>query len=502
MPNHVKIFDTTLRDGEQSPGCSMNLTEKLEMARQLEKLRVDIIEAGFAISSPGDFESVRAISETVRTPVVASLARLTQKDIDTAWDAVRVAQHPRIHVFIATSPIHMQYKLKMSPNEVIERVRTLVAYTRGLVEDVEFSAVDATRSEWDFLARVFTEAVRAGATTLNVPDTVGYTTPDEMFALIQYLRRNVEGAEKVVFSTHCHNDLGLATANSLAAVRAGAGQVECAINGIGERAGNAALEEVVMALKTRAGYFDAELGVDATRIYRASSALSRIIGQRVAPNKAIVGANAFAHEAGIHQHGVLANRETYEIMSPESIGLPRSQMVLGKHSGRHAFDERLKSLGIHVSPEQLDEAFAKFKALADRKKQVSDRDIEALVLGDRLASEEVYALESFVVNSGSGIDASANISLKKKDGSIQKASALGDGQVEAAFSAINAIVGLNPELRDYTIHSVSEGEDAQGEVTVKLFCDGRMVTGRGLSIDVIEASIRAYVSGVNKLLID
>ncbi len=502
MPNHVKIFDTTLRDGEQSPGCSMNLTEKLEMARQLEKLRVDIIEAGFAISSPGDFESVRAISETVRTPVVASLARLTQKDIDTAWDAVRVAQHPRIHVFIATSPIHMQYKLKMSPNEVIERVRTLVAYTRGLVEDVEFSAEDATRSEWDFLARVFTEAVRAGATTLNVPDTVGYTTPDEMFALIQYLRRNVEGAEKVVFSTHCHNDLGLATANSLAAVRAGAGQVECAINGIGERAGNAALEEVVMALKTRAGYFDAELGVDATRIYRASSALSRIIGQRVAPNKAIVGANAFAHEAGIHQHGVLANRETYEIMSPESIGLPRSQMVLGKHSGRHAFDERLKSLGIHVSPEQLDEAFAKFKALADRKKQVSDRDIEALVLGDRLASEEVYALESFVVNSGSGIDASANISLKKKDGSIQKASALGDGQVEAAFSAINAIVGQNPELRDYTIHSVSEGEDAQGEVTVKLFCDGRMVTGRGLSIDVIEASIRAYVSGVNKLLID
>lgn len=499
MSRTIKIFDTTLRDGEQSPGCSMNLAEKLEMTRQLEKLNVDIIEAGFAISSPGDFESVRTIAETVKHATVASLARLTEKDIDAAADAVKPAAKPRIHVFLATSPIHMEYKLKMTPNQVLEKVRTLVRYAKGFVEDIEFSAEDATRSEWDFLVQVFSEAVKAGATTLNAPDTVGYTTPDEMFALMQYLTQNVYNAENVTFSTHCHNDLGLATANSLAAMRGGASQIEVAINGIGERAGNAALEEVVMAIKTRGEYYDAITNVDTTRIYRASSVLSRIIGQRPSPNKAVVGANAFAHEAGIHQHGVLANPLTYEIMSPEAIGLPKNQMVLGKHSGRHAFADRLESLGIVVPSEKIDEAFAAFKQLADRKKVVSDADIEALVVGSRVAFEEKYTLDSFVVNSGTNIDATATITLINGSGE-KKTSMIGVGQIEAAFSAINHLVGISPKLADYSLNAVSEGEDALGDVTVRLDLDGREANGRGLSVDIIEASIRAYLNGVNKLL--
>lgn len=499
MPRQIKIFDTTLRDGEQSPGCSMNLAEKLEMTRQLERLGVDVIEAGFAISSPGDFESVRAVAETVQNATVASLARLTEKDIDAAADAVRPAKKPRIHIFIATSPIHMEYKLKMTPRQVLERVETLVGYAKRYVEDVEFSAEDATRSEWDFLTEVFSMAVKSGATTLNVPDTVGYTTPDEMYALMRHLTGTVSGADRVVFSTHCHNDLGLATANSLAAMRGGATQLECTVNGIGERAGNASLEEIAMVIKTRGAYYNAETGIDTTRIYRASTVLSRIIGQRIPPNKAIVGGNAFAHEAGIHQHGVLANRATYEIMTPESIGLPQNMMVLGKHSGRHAFVERLKSLGICLEKEALDEAFEKFKALADRKKTVSDRDIEALAIGGRTETAELYKLESFVVNSGSAIDATATIALRCGD-EIKKVSMIGVGQIEAAFSAIDSILGITPELVDYALHSVSGGEDAQGDVTVKLALNGNTATGRGLSIDVIEASIHAYINGVNKLL--
>lgn len=499
MARQIKIFDTTLRDGEQSPGCSMNLAEKLEMTRQLEKLRVDVIEAGFAISSPGDFEAVQAIAETVTNASVASLARLTEKDIEAAANAVKAAKKPRIHVFLATSPIHMEYKLKMKPDVVIKKVQELVAYARSFVADVEFSAEDATRSDWGFLTEVFSEAIRAGATTLNVPDTVGFATPDEMYALIQHLTQHVIGAEDVTFSTHCHNDLGLATANSLAAMRGGASQIEVAINGIGERAGNAALEEVVMAIKTRGEYYQAETNIDTTRIYRASSVLSRIIGQRVSPNKAIVGANAFAHEAGIHQHGVLANPLTYEIMSPESIGLPKNMMVLGKHSGRHAFVDRLASLGIQLAPEKVDEAFENFKRLADRKKVVSDADIEALAVGSRVAVEETYALESFVVNSGTNIDATATITLMNGSGE-KKTSMIGVGQIEAAFSAINALVGIAPTLADYSLNAVSAGEDALGDVTVRLDLDGRTANGRGLSIDIIEASIRAYLNGVNKLL--
>lgn len=500
MARRITIFDTTLRDGEQSPGCSMNLSEKLEMTKQLERLGVDVIEAGFAISSPGDFESVRAIAETAKSATVASLARLVEKDIDAAYEAVRPAKSPRIHVFLATSPLHMEYKLKMSPEQVIERVRTLVRYAKSRVDDIEFSAEDATRSDWDFLTAVFSEAILAGATTLNVPDTVGYTTPHEMHALMRHLVENVKGADQVAFSTHCHNDLGLGAANSLAAVRGGATQVECTLLGIGERAGNASLEEVVMAIATRGAQYDAETAIDTKRIYRACGVLSRIIGQRIPPNKAIVGANAFAHEAGIHQHGVMAHPGTYEIMRPESIGLPKNLMVLGKHSGRHAFDDRLKALGIQLEKEKLDEAFARFKALADRKKAVTDRDLEAIAQGgERPETGEAYTLEQFVVNSGSSIDATATVALKK-DGEIKKISMIGVGQIEAAFSAINALTGIAPVLADYSLHAVSEGEDALGDVTVRLELDGETATGRGLSIDIIEASIRAYVNGINKLL--
>lgn len=499
MAEKIIIFDTTLRDGEQSPGCSMNLTEKLEMTGQLELLRVDVIEAGFAISSPGDFEAIRAIAETAKHATIASLARLTQKDIDAAADAVKPARKPRIHVFVATSPIHMQYKLKMTPKEVLERIRSMVRYAKGFVEDIEFSAEDATRSDWDFLTEVFSEAVKSGATTLNVPDTVGYTTPDEMYALMRHLKQTVNGADQVVFSTHCHNDLSLATANSLAAMRGGATQLECTLCGIGERAGNASLEEVVMAMKTRNDYYDVQTNIDTTRIYRACGVLSRIIGQRIPANKAIIGANAFAHEAGIHQHGVLANPETYEIMSPETIGLPKNLMVLGKHSGKHAFENRLTSLGISIDPIKLNEAFEKFKALADRKKVVSDQDIEALVIDDSIAVSQTYALESFVVNSGTTIDATATIALKNGD-TVQKISMIGVGQIEAAFSGVNAIVGITPTLSDYALHSISEGEDALGDVTVQLSYNGKTVTGRGLSIDIVEASIRAYINGINKLL--
>lgn len=499
MANNIILLDTTLRDGEQSPGCSMNLAEKLEMTRQLERLRVDVIEAGFAISSPGDFEAVRTIAETVKEATVASLARVVKQDIDAAAEAVRPAKKPRIHLFIATSPIHLQYKLKMTERELLENVRTLVRYAKSLVEDVEFSAEDATRSDWAFLSEVFSEAVKAGATTINVADTVGYTMPEEMYGLMRHITRHVFDAHKVIFSAHCHNDLGMATANSLAALRGGAMQLECTLCGIGERAGNAALEEVAMAIRTRGAFFNADVAIDTTRLYRACNVLSRIIGQRVPPNKAIIGGNAFAHEAGIHQHGVMANPLTYEIFTPESIGLPKGQMVLGKHSGRHAFEERLMSLGIHLDKDKLADAFLKFKALADRKKTVSDRDIEVLVMGERIAIDEMYTLESFSVSSGSDQNATATIALKNGHG-VRTMSMTGVGQIGAAFSAIDALVGISPRLDDYALHSVSEGEDAQGDVSVKLELDGRTATGRGLSVDIVEASIHAYLNGINKLV--
>lgn len=499
MERDIIIFDTTLRDGEQSPGCSMNLQEKIEMARQLERMRVDVIEAGFAIASPGDFESVRTIAETVKNATVASLSRATKKDIDFAWEAVKVASKPRIHTFLATSPLHMEYKLKMSPDEVLDRTAEMVKYAKHYCDDVEFSAEDATRSDWDFLAKVVEAAIANGALTVNIPDTVGYTTPDEMYNLMKYLKEHVKGIDNVALSTHNHNDLGLAVANSIAAIRGGATQVECTINGIGERAGNAALEEIVMALETRKDYFQHSTNIDTTQIYKASKLLTRLIGVRPAPTKPIVGRNAFAHESGVHQHGVLANRSTYEIMTPESIGLPKNAMVLGKHSGRHAFADRLQTLGIELDSAQIDEAFARFKELADKKKLVSDRDIESLVGMSNATIEEKYKLKYFAVNSGTELGATATISMDC-DGMARKFAALGDGQVEAAYGAIDTITGMHPELEEYQIQSVTEGIDAQGEVSVRLRDGDFTAIGTGVSLDVIEASIKAYINGINKLV--
>ncbi len=496
--NIIKIFDTTLRDGEQSPGCSMTLKEKIEFARQLERLNVNIIEAGFAIASPGDFESVSAIAKECREATVASLARTLEKDIDCAWEAVKHARRPRIHTFIATSPIHMQYKLRMTPDEVLERAVTMVKYAKARCEDIEFSAEDATRSESDFLCRIYEAVIAAGATVINVPDTVGYTTPGEYTQLIHTLREKVNGIHRVDISVHCHNDLGLAVANTLAAAKAGATQLECTVNGIGERAGNAAMEEIVMALKTRADQYDGITTIDSSQITRASRLLTNITGVPVQPNKAIVGANAFAHESGIHQHGVLANTETYEIMTPESIGLSTNSMVLGKHSGRHAFEDRLKSLGYSLTRPEIDKAFEEFKLLADKKKDVDDRDIEAIVRDDVMKDAETYTLERFIINSGNTITATATIVLNVDGISVEEV-AVGDGPVDAAYKAIEKILNTDAQLVDYAIHSVTEGKDALGEAIVKLKGNGKQVTGRGLSTDVIESSILAYLSAVQKL---
>lgn len=502
MGRTVKIFDTTLRDGEQSPGCSMNLNEKIEVAKQLEMLKVDIIEAGFAAASPGDAAAIAAIADIVRGSSICSLARCVETDIDAAWNAVRRAEEARIHVFLATSPLHMEYKLKMTPDEVVESVAHNVAYAKKYCEDVEFSAEDACRSDLDFLCRVFETAIKAGATTLNIPDTVGYMTPDEYAARIQYLRAHTPGIENAILSCHMHNDLGMAVANSLAGVQAGIDQIECTINGIGERAGNASMEECVMALNTRRDYFGVACNIETTQIYRASRMIQTITGVSVAPTKAIVGANAFAHEAGIHQHGVMANKETYEIMTPESVGIPKNAIVLGKHSGRHAFEDRLRELGYTLDKEKLDTVFDKFKALADKKKVIKDRDLEALVGAVPVSGEERYSLDRFVINAGNSITSTAVIRVKKGDETFERVAA-SDGPINAAYRAINKIVGKDVELEDYSLKSMTDGEDAQAEAIVKISIDGgEMVTGRGVSTDVIEASIKAYINGINKNFID
>jgi 2-isopropylmalate synthase len=499
MGEQIKIFDTTLRDGEQSPGCSMNLQEKIQMAKQLELLKVDVIEAGFAIASQGDFISVKEIAKNVKNCTVASLARALPKDIDCAWEAVKYAEKPRIHTFIATSDIHMKYKLKMRPEEVLENAINMVKYAKKYCEDIEFSAEDATRSNPEFLARIFEKVIEAGATVINIPDTVGYTTPDEFYSLIKTIKEKVSNIHKAEISVHCHNDLGMAVANTIAAAKAGATQLECTINGIGERAGNAALEEIVMALNTRRDFFDLDCNIDTTQIMRSSKLLSTITGIHVQPNKAIVGANAFAHESGIHQHGVLNERSTYEIMTPESIGLSNNTMVLGKHSGRHAFEERLKMLGYTLSKEELDVAFKEFKDLADKKKVIYNRDIEAIITKDSTKIPKVYKLKRFIINSGNSITATASVMLKYNDVEIEDVST-GDGPVDAAFKAIEKIVDMELILEDYYLHSVTEGKDAQGEAIVKIRKDKRIYTGRGISTDVIEASIKAYVNAVNKML--
>ena len=500
----IKIFDTTLRDGEQSPGCSMNLEEKIRVALRLQKLRVDIIEAGFACSSPGDFTSVKTIADTIQNCAVASLARCVPSDIDAAWAAVKGGVSPRIHLFLATSPLHMQYKLKMSEEKVLERASAMVAYAKKYCSDIEFSAEDAMRSDRDFLCRVTETVIRAGATVVNVPDTVGYTTPNEMYAMIEYLLNHAEGASKIDLSVHCHNDLGQATANSLAGVRAGANQIECTINGLGERAGNTPLEEVVMGLATRADVYGAYTNIDTTRIYKASALVYNIIGQVAPINKPIIGKNAFAHESGIHQHGVLANRETYEIMTPESVGIRKNTMVLGKHSGRHGFEARLKELGYELSREELDKYFEDFKALCDKKKEVTDGDIEALVT-QLDNSERLYTLDSFDVHTGN-LSTSTAVMRLKRNGELFEDVALGDGPIDASYKAIDKLVGAPPhKLENYVIHSVSEGKETLGKVMVKLSREDesgavRTCNGHGLSTDIIEASILAYLNAMNKML--
>ena len=495
----VRIFDTTLRDGEQAAGVNLNLTEKLQVAHQLARLRVDIIEAGFPAASPGDFQSVQTIAREVPGLTVAGLARTRKGDIEAAFEALKDAGRPRIHTFIATSPIHREFKLKMSREEVLEQVRTGVEHARSLVEDVEFSAEDASRSEPDFLAEVFRTAVEHGATTLNIPDTVGYATPEEFGAFVEALIREVAAPKNVAWSVHCHNDLGMAVANSLAAVRMGVRQVECTVNGLGERAGNASMEEIVMALQTRTDRYGARSRVDTTKLYGTSKLVSRLTGVRVPPNKAIVGDNAFAHEAGIHQHGMLCNRATYEIMKPEDVGAPGTALVLGKHSGRHAFRDRLEALGYHLDEDQIDKAFGLFKDLCDRKKTVSDGDIEALVADEVVSAlpERRYDMVDFGVQVSSG-RATASITLRRDGQEITDAAA-GNGPVDAAYEAIKRIVGLEPELREFRIHATSEQSDSVGETVVVLRHEGVNAQGRGASTDVIESAIKAYVSAVNRL---
>ncbi len=498
MAKQIKIFDTTLRDGEQTPGINLNIQEKLEIARQLARLGVDVIEAGFAIASPGDFEAVKAVAENVKGVTVASLCRAVEKDIDRAWEAVQHARRPRIHTFIATSDIHLKYKLKMTEEEVFERSVAMVKYAKKYCEDVEFSAEDASRTRPEFLYRIVEAVINAGATVVNIPDTVGYATPLEFGNLIRGIRENVGNIHKTDISVHCHNDLGLAVANTLAALANGATQLECTINGLGERAGNAAVEEVIMGVNTRKDFYDFTHGIDSTQIYRTSKLVSSLTGVDVQPNKAIVGANAFAHESGIHQHGVLSEKSTYEIMTPESIGLAQNRMVLGKLSGRHAFEDRLKELGYsNLSAEDITNAFEKFKSLADKKKVVLDRDIEALVEEKVAEVPEVFELDSFQISSGNKVIATAMMSVKR-NGEVITEAATGDGPVDAAFNAMERAVGFTMELEAYSLKAVTEGKDALGEVTVKVLKDGKRFLGRGVSTDVIEASVKAYLNAINR----
>lgn len=500
--HYVRIFDTTLRDGEQSPGISLNVEEKVEIAKQLERLGVDVIEAGFPQASRGDFEAVRAVAKAVHGPVIAALARALPEDILKAVEAVSEAKAPRIHTFIATSPIHMKYKLRKEPAEVLDLAREAVALAKKYVDDVEFSAEDATRSDWDFLCQVFAAAIEAGATTINIPDTVGYTTPEEYARLIRYVKEHTPGIERAVISVHCHNDLGLAVANSLAAVTAGAGQVECTINGLGERAGNAALEEIVMALRTRSDLYPVRTGIVTEQIYRTSRLVSVLTGVSVQPNKAIVGENAFAHEAGIHQDGVLKERSTYEIMTPASIGLPESRLVLGKHSGRHAFRQRLREMGYgDLSEEEIERAYESFIDLADRKKSVSEKDLLA-ILEQRIAQiPEYYTLETLQVVTGNRALTTATVRIRRGEEIVQEA-ACGEGPVDAVYHAIDRVTGLTVNLEGYSLQAVTGGKDALGEVTVRIKDNGNLYTGRGASTDVIEASAKAYLQAINKMLHD
>lgn len=499
--NRIIIFDTTLRDGEQSPGCSMNLEEKLKMARVLDEMGVDIIEAGFPIASKGDFESVHEISKTVKNATIAGLCRAKRGDIEAAGEAIAPAKRRRIHTFISTSPLHMKYKLQMSPEDVLEAIRESVTIAKGFTDDVEWSAEDGSRTEHDYLCRAVETAIDAGATTINIPDTVGYATPEDYGYLFKMVLDRVPNADKAIFSVHCHNDLGLAVANSLAGVAAGARQIECTINGIGERAGNAALEEVVMAMRTRADAYPFTHNINTEMIMKSSKTLSQITGFNVQPNKAIVGANAFAHESGIHQDGMLKHTQTYEIMTPESVGLKKSELVMGKHSGRNAFKSKLKELGYELGDNALNDAFARFKNLADRKKDVYEDDIIALVDDEALRGYERLKFKSLSVQAGSEGPQVADLYLLQ-GGEEQHATAEGNGPVDALFNAIRMIEPHDDAiLLLYQVHAVTQGTDAQAEVTVKLEENGKTVIGQGADVDTMVASCRAYIHALNKLLI-
>lgn len=528
-PNYLRIFDTTLRDGEQSPGATLTSAEKVEIARGLTRLGVDVIEAGFPAASPDDLEGVRRIALEVgnpytdegsqhnQVPIICGLARASKKDIDAAWEAVKHAAKPRIHTFLATSPIHMQYKLRMDPEQVVEQVREMVAYAKSYCDDIEFSPEDAARSDPEFLYLVLGEAIKEGATTLNIPDTVGYTTPDEFGSLIKGIMENTPGIDQVILSVHCHNDLGLATANTLAGIQQGARQVEVTINGIGERAGNTSLEEVVMTLSTRRAVYKLDLGVDTTQIARVSRMVSNYTGIPVQPNKAIVGANAFAHEAGIHQDGMLKHNQTYEIMLPETVGLYRSKLVLGKHSGRHALKAHLQEMGYELTQQDLDTTFERYKELADKKKTISDADLEALVEDQTYLSHEIYTLDGLQVACGTMGMPTATVRLLGPDEQLHIHAAVGTGPVHAVYQAIDAIVGVPNTLVEFNIHAVTEGIDAMGEVTVRLQADNgqipqrtspqngqirrRTFGGYGADTDIIVASAKAYLAALNKLLI-
>jgi 2-isopropylmalate synthase len=496
--NRLIIFDTTLRDGEQSPGASMNLAEKLEVAHALKDLGVDVIEAGFPIASPGDFESVQAIAREVQGPVICGLARCNDDDIDRAWDAVKDSAKPRIHVFLATSAIHREFKLQMAKEEIVRRAVDGVKRAKGYCDDVEFSPEDAARTELDFLAEVVEKAVEAGATTLNIPDTVGYAVPSQYAAAMRHLKQTVRGIDKIVLSVHCHNDLGMAVANSLAAVREGARQIECTINGLGERAGNCALEEVVMALRTRKDFFGLETGINTRRLYPISRLVSHVTGIQVQRNKAVVGQNAFAHEAGIHQDGLLKERSTYEIMDPEDVGLPKTELVLGKHSGRHALRQRIRDLGYHLDDVKFQKVFEAFKVLADRKKLIYDADVEALAEAQIHDGPALWTLEAFQANAG-GIPTATVCLWNNKNGTIHKDAAVGDGPIDAIFKTMERITGIEVHVRDYRVRSVTVGEDAQGEAQVEAEYETKSLRGRAVSTDIIEASAVAFLQVINRI---
>jgi 2-isopropylmalate synthase len=495
----IKIFDTTLRDGEQSPGASMNLAEKMEIAQALVDLQVDIIEAGFPIASPGDFEAVREIAANIKGSTICGLARCNDADIDRAWEALKQTSSPRIHVFLATSAIHREFKLKMDKEEIIRRAVAGVQRAVRYCDDVEFSPEDAARTEIDFLCQVVEAAIEAGATTINIPDTVGYATPAHFAAVIRNLRERVPNCDRAVISVHCHNDLGLAVANSLAGVENGAGQIECTINGIGERAGNCSLEEVVMALRTRQDYYKADTRIDSRRLVPTSKLVSSITGLQVQRNKAIVGRNAFAHEAGIHQDGMLKEPRTYEIMRPEDVGFAKTDLILGKHSGRAALADRAKALGYHLTAEQLQTVFDQFKALADKKKDIYDGDIAALCEQQYLNGESQWSIVSYSIHCGSGEKPTVSLTLKKGDRELCERMECGDGPVDAIFLALEKITGVTVVCRDFRVQAVTVGKDAQAEVNVEVEHNGQVYRGRGVSTDSVEASGKAFLNAINRV---